>query len=270
MASMTTAVNLEQVTYFLVTGASRGIGAKLAIETARKFKAGSVVVLLARSASGLESTRSAILEGNPHVTVVTSSVDLATASKQLLNEILDKSLLGRAPHEQFGLAYVIHNVGTIGNVERKAVELGDRSEWEEYFATNVFNVAVLNSCFLGKFGTVPQKLVVNITSKACIAPFASMTFYCAGKAAREMYFRVLAEEEAAAGVKVLNYSPGPVDTEMTVDIQTRSGAPGIREYFKNLRDTTTILTTEQTTAKFLHILENGLFKSGEHVDYYDH
>uniref|UniRef100_A0A4Y0AV78 Sepiapterin reductase n=2 Tax=Anopheles funestus TaxID=62324 RepID=A0A4Y0AV78_ANOFN len=264
-----TAMNLEQVAYFLVTGASRGIGAKMAIETARKFKPGSVIVLLARSASGLESTRSEILAVNPHVTVVTSSVDLATASKELLNEILDKSL-GKQPTGQFGLACVIHNVGTVGNVERKAIDMDDRTEWEQYFGTNVFNVAVLNSCFLRKFQTVASKLVINITSKACLLPFQSMTYYCAGKAAREMYFRVLAEEEAAAGVTVLNYSPGPVDTDMTVDLQANSNAPEIRDYFKNLRDTTTILTTEQTTAKFLHILQNGLFKSGDHVDYYDH
>ncbi|XP_053675198.1 sepiapterin reductase-like [Anopheles nili] len=264
-----TAVNLEQEAYFLVTGASRGIGAKIAIETTRKFKPGSVVVLLARSASGLENTKSEILAVNPHVTVVTSSVDLATASKELLNEILEKSL-GKKPIDQFGLACIIHNVGTIGNVARKAVDLDDRSEWEQYFGTNVFTVAVLNSCFLHKFAAAPSKLVVNITSKACLAPFPSMTYYCAGKAAREMYFRVLAEEEAAAGVTVLNYSPGPVDTDMTVDIQANSNAPEIRGYFKNLRDTTTMLTTAQTTSKFLHILQNGLFKSGDHVDYYDH
>ncbi|XP_053663042.1 sepiapterin reductase-like [Anopheles marshallii] len=266
----TTAINLDQVAYFLVTGASRGIGAKMAIETARKFKPGSVVVLLARSASGLESTRSEILAVNPHVTVVTSSVDLATASKELLNEILDKSLGKQQPTGQFGLACVIHNVGTIGNIERKAIDMDDRTEWEQYFGTNLFTVAVLNSCFLRKFHSVSSKLVINITSKACLAPFPSMTYYCAGKAAREMYFRVLAEEEATTGVTVLNYSPGPVDTEMTVDLQANSNAPEIRDYFKNLRDTTTILTTEQTTAKFLHILQNGLFKSGDHVDYYDH
>uniref|UniRef100_A0A182NTM9 Sepiapterin reductase n=1 Tax=Anopheles dirus TaxID=7168 RepID=A0A182NTM9_9DIPT len=260
----TTAVNLEQVAYFLVTGASRGIGAKMAIETARKLKPGSVVVLLARSASGLESTRSEILTVNPHVTVVTSSVDLATASKELLNEILDKSL-GKQPVDRFGLACVIHNVGTVGNVGRKAAELDDRADWEQYFGTNLFTVAVLNSCFLRKFQPVPDRLVVNITSKACLVPFQSMAYYCAGKAAREMYFRVLAEEEASAGVTVLNYSPGPVDTEMTVDLQANSNAPGIRDYFKNLRDTTTILTTEQTTAKFLRILENGLFQSGDHI-----
>ncbi|XP_053694240.1 sepiapterin reductase [Sabethes cyaneus] len=261
-----TAIDFGQVSYLLVTGASRGIGQRMAIETSRKFKPGSIVVLLARSASGLEATRTEILESNPHINVVTSSVDLSNAPKQLLDDIIDKSL-AKTPIGNFGLAAIIHNVGTVGNVERKAADMNDRQEWEDYFATNLFTVGVLNSCFLHKFKECAKKLVVNITSKACLIPFKSMGFYCAGKAAREMYFKVLADEES--DLVVLNYSPGPVDTEMTVDIQGRSNAEEIRNYFKGLRDTTTILTTQQTTEKFLTILEAGHFKSGDHVDYYD-
>lgn len=264
--SSATKIDLKQVSYLLITGASRGIGQRMAIETARKLKPGSIVVLLARSASGLESTKAEILEVNSRITVVTSSVDLGNASKQLLEDIIEKSL-AKTPVSNFELAVVIHNVGTIGNVERKAVDMCDRQEWEEYFATNVFTVGVLNSCFLHKFNGCAKKLVVNVTSKACVAPFKSMGFYCAGKAAREMYFKVLAEEET--DLVVLNYSPGPVETDMTVDIQGRSADEGIRNYFKDLRDTTTILTTHQTTEKFLSILEAGQFQSGDHVDYYD-
>ncbi|XP_058446267.1 sepiapterin reductase [Malaya genurostris] len=261
-----TEVNLDQVAYFLITGASRGIGQRMAIETTRKFKPGSIVVLLARSASGLESTRKEILDSNPHISVVTSSVDLNNASKLLLEDIIEKSL-AKTPVTNFQLAAIIHNVGTIGNVERKAIDMSDRQEWEEYFATNLFTVGVLNSCFLNKFRECAKKLVVNITSKACAVPFKSMGYYCAGKAAREMYFKVLADEES--DLVVLNYSPGPVDTDMTVDIQGRSNAEEIRNYFQGLRETTTMLTTQQTTAKFLSILEAGQFKSGDHVDYYD-
>ncbi|XP_062545947.1 sepiapterin reductase-like isoform X1 [Armigeres subalbatus] len=265
-SAISTKIDLGQVSYLLVTGASKGIGQRMAIETARKIKPGSIVVLLARSASGLESTKADILDVNPRITVVTSSVDLANASKHLLEDIIEKSL-AKTPVSNFKLAAVIHNVGTIGNVERKAIDMNDRQEWEDYFATNVFTVGVLNSCFLYKFRECAKKLVVNVTSKACLVPFNSMGFYCAGKAAREMYFKVLAAEES--DLVVLNYSPGPVDTDMTVDIQGRSNDESIRNYFKGLRDESTILTTQQTTAKFLSILESGQFKSGDHVDYYD-
>ncbi|XP_055639047.1 sepiapterin reductase [Toxorhynchites rutilus septentrionalis] len=264
--SPSTKIDLNQVAYFLITGASRGIGQRMAIETSRKFEPGSVVVLLARSATGLESTRAEILDVNPHITVVTSSVDLNNASKQLLEDIIEKSL-AKTPVSNFQLATVIHNVGTVGNVERKAIDMDDRQEWENYFATNLFMVGVLNSCFLRKFQKCTNKLVVNVTSKACLAPFKSMGFYCAGKAAREMYFKVLATEES--DLVVLNYSPGPVDTDMTIDIQGRSNAEELRDYFKGLRETTTILTTYQTTEKFLSVLDAGQFESGDHVDYYD-
>lgn len=259
-------IDLNRLTFLVISGASRGIGQRMAIETSRKLKPGSTVLLLARSALGLEETKSGILDVNPRITVVTSSVDLTNASKELLDDIIDKSLF-KTPISSFELAVIIHNVGTVGNVDRKAIDMSNRQEWDDYFATNVFTVAILNSCFLKKVRECGKKLVVNVTSKACQVPFKSMAFYCSGKAAREMYFKVLADEEA--DLVVLNYSPGPVDTDMTVDIQGRSNAEDVRNYFKELRDSSTILTTQQTTEKFLSILEAGLFKSGDHIDYYD-
>lgn len=82
-----------------------------------------------------------------------------------------------------------------------------------------------------------------------------------------MYFRVLAVEEA--GLIVLNYSPGPVDTEMTVDVQANSVAPEIRSMFKGMRDAKTILEPIQTAQKFIEVIEKGAYKSGDHIDYYD-
>lgn len=82
-----------------------------------------------------------------------------------------------------------------------------------------------------------------------------------------MYFRVLALEED--DLIVLNYSPGPVDTEMTVDIQANSADSEVRSMFKGLRDSNTILQPIQTTLKFIEVIESGAFKSGDHIDYYD-
>ena len=110
-------------------------------------------------------------------------------------------------------------------------------------------------------------MVINITSKCGQVPFPSFTFYGSGKAAREMYFKVLALEEPE--MIVLNYSPGPVETDMTVDVQGRSCSSVVQNYFKGIRDDSSILSTEQTTEKFLHVLEGGKFESGDHVDYYD-
>lgn len=58
-----------QHTYYVVTGASQGIGRSFAVEFARQFAPGSHLVLLARSEGGLKETEALILAANPHVTV---------------------------------------------------------------------------------------------------------------------------------------------------------------------------------------------------------
>lgn len=89
---MANSIDLNQVSYCLVTGASRGIGQKMAIECSKKFKAGSVVVLLARSIAGLEKTKSLILKENSKISVVIHSIDLTSPSIEELNEIITKSM----------------------------------------------------------------------------------------------------------------------------------------------------------------------------------
>jgi sepiapterin reductase len=120
---------------------------------------------------------------------------------------------------EFELVMMIHNVGTLGDISKWAKDVSDYSELNSYFSTNVFTPMILNNFFLRAFPDT-KKFVVNITSKSAIAPFKSFAFYCAGKAAREMFFRVLAEE--SHDVLVLNYAPGPVETDMTVDAQANA------------------------------------------------
>lgn len=262
----TNPIKLNQKIFFVVTGASRGIGQTMAIECARQMLAGSVVTLLARNANGLADTRQQILAANPNVTVVTHAIDLACPSTAELRACLAKSLDNPSAAAVFDLAFIIHNVGTIGDISKYAKDIDDPAVWRDYYATNVFTVAALNSVFMNMFEAT-KKLVVNITSYCAIKPFESYALYCSGKAAREMYFNVLALEQTET--LVLNYSPGPVATDMTVSIAKDSVSPGIRDMFQCMFDDKTILTTEQTTRKFVDVLETGKYASGDHVDYYD-
>ncbi|CAM9237287.1 unnamed protein product, partial [Discosporangium mesarthrocarpum] len=67
-------------------------------------------------------------------------------------------------------------------------------------------------------------MVINVSSLAAIQPFESWGTYSMGKAAREMFHRVLAKEQSApGGVRVLNYSPGPMDTDMQREIRNSTG-----------------------------------------------
>lgn len=86
-----------------------------------------------------------------------------------------------------------------------------------------------------------------------------------------MYFRTLALEEADTdpALTVLNYAPGPVQTEMTDTIENNAVATDVRGIFKGMRVDKTILQPIDTTIKFLKIIESGCYESGAHIDYYD-
>lgn len=86
-----------------------------------------------------------------------------------------------------------------------------------------------------------------------------------------MYFRNLAleEKESDQMLTVLNYAPGPVQTEMTHEVETNAVASDVRAIFKALRVEKTILQPIDTALKFLQVIEIGDYESGAHIDYYD-
>ena len=72
--------------------------------------------------------------------------------------------------------------------------------------------------------------------------------------------------------KVLNYAPGPCDTEMTDyladDINTHLDE-GIQQYFATSKREQTLIRPEDTAKKLIRILTSDEFESGSHVDYFD-
>lgn len=260
-------LDLNKKTYFLITGASRGIGQMMAIKMAAKLKAGSVMVLIARSSEGLMKTKAAIETLRNDVAVQTYSIDLSETKATNLKAMLLESMKNYSV-ESFERAFIIHNAGTVGDVSKKAIDISDTDTWSQYYYTNLFSTIALNAEFFQTFAAIP-KLVVNLSSKCGIEPFASMSFYCSGKAARDMYFKVLALEESETDTLVLNYAPGAIDTDMTIAVQNDTINKELHEAFKQQRISNTMLTTEQTCEKFLQVLEENKFKSGAHVDYWD-
>lgn len=259
-----------QKTYCLITGASKGIGRKFAIEFSRAFSANSLLVLLARSESGLVQTRNLVTSANADVKVKIYPTDLSKPDPELFLSMIQTSLResGCNPGD-FDLSLIVHNAGSVGDVSEGTTDMCYPEKWQEYFSLNLFSVACLNSQFLKVFpeGSVKERTIINVTSLCAIKPFKSMGYYCCGKASREMFFRVLAEENPT--INVLNYAPGPVDTDMVSEVITSTGDASVQDMFVNLKKTGTILTVDQTTRRIMEVMENGKFESGQHVDYYD-
>lgn len=91
---------------------------------------------------------------------------------------------------------------------RFAKTFTDMSEVNSYLAFNVSSPLCLTAGVLGAFPRRDglRRTVVNVSSICALEPYPSWVLYCSAKAARDMMFRVLAEEDP--DLRVLNYAPG--------------------------------------------------------------
>nr|XP_040051498.1 sepiapterin reductase b isoform X2 [Gasterosteus aculeatus aculeatus] len=204
----------------IITGASRGFGRALAHEVSRWLQPGSVLLLVARSETLLQELKgelwSFIVDQQSAVHCV--AADLST------REGLDE---------------------TVRVARQEAVTEMDRV------------LLINNAGILQAFPRVPlqQRSVVNVSSTFALRPLPSWVLYCTAKAAREMMFRVLAEEQPH--VKVLSYSPGPMDTDMQRDILRLTGV-------KNH-----LLPCQESAEKLVKLLLDDDFVSGTHLDFFE-
>lgn len=259
---MDSKIDFSKKTFAVITGASQGIGRTIAIEMAAHLKRPSILLLIARSEAGLSETKNLIMKINKTITIEICSGDLSKMEKEDYEKAFDKLSL---KSEAIEAAIIVHNAGQVGELNN-AIELNNFKLWRDYFDLNLFSVPILNSVFLEKMRKFTKTiLVVNITSLCGRKPFKNLALYGSAKAAREIFFKVLAEEEK--DLIVLNYSPGPVRTAMVDNIIQNVKNPEIKDMYIQMNDT--ILTCEQTVAKLFSLLEKGGFASGDTIDYYD-
>ncbi|XP_074051782.1 sepiapterin reductase [Macrotis lagotis] len=250
----------------ILTGASRGLGRSLAGLLAPRLAAGSVLLLSARHAGPLRELAGQLGAAWPGLRVLDVPADLGSEAglRGLLEALAE---LPRPPDLQRLL--LIHNAGTLGDVSKNVVDFADPTEVNDYWALNVTSTLCLTSRVLKVFPPNPElkQTVVNISSLCALKPFKSWSLYCAGKAARDMIFRVLAQEEPS--VRVLSYAPGPLDTDMHQEARQKTKNLELRKAIINLKENQTLLDSSVSAQKLLDLLERDTFESGAHIDYYD-
>lgn len=192
----------------LVTGASRGIGAALALHLA---EAGAHVVAVARTVGGLEELDDKIKAVGGTATLV--PVDM--------NDMDGIARLALALHERYGrLDVMVGNAGILGVLSPLAhVEPKD---FDSIFAVNVKANWQLIRTMDPLLRAAPAGRAVFITSGLSWAGRAYTGVYGASKAALDALARTYAAETATTNVKVNLFSPGPTRTRMHA-----SGWPGV-------------------------------------------
>ncbi|KAM9212177.1 sepiapterin reductase [Dugong dugon] len=253
-------------TLCVLTGASRGFGRALATLLAPLLSPGSVMVLNARTDEALRQLEAELGAGRLGLRVMRAPADLGTEAG--LQHLLG-TLRELPKPEGLQRLLLINNAATLGDVSKGFVDLADPAEVNNYWALNLTSMLCLTSGILKAFPQSPglSRTVVNISSLCALQPFKGWALYCAGKAARNMMFQVLAAEEPT--VRVLTYAPGPLDTDMQQLARETSVDPELRQWLQALKTKGELVDCRMSAQKLLSLLQKDTFKSGAHIDFYD-
>jgi short-subunit dehydrogenase len=183
----------------IVTGASSGIGAAVAVDLARR---GARVVVVARRHDRLDATAEACRLHSPESIAHAADV----SSREVCEEVV------RATEARFGrIDIVVNNAGI--SIHRNAAST-TVDEIERVMAVNFFGAVFLTMAALPGMLERHFGSVINVTSVAGYVPNAGESAYGASKAALSRWSHGLAVDLHGTGVHVGVLSPGPIDTEI--------------------------------------------------------
>ncbi len=182
----------------LVTGASRGIGAAVAVELARL---GAHCVITARTQGGLEETDDAIRAVGGTATLL--PLDLAKDAE------IDK--LGPSIVQRFGrLDVLVHAAGVLAKLTPVAHIMP--RDWTEAVAVNLTACWRLIRTCDPPLRAAAAGRAVFLTDKVAEAPGAFWGLYGFGKAGQQHLAQAWAAEVAHTPLRVNCAEPGPVGT----------------------------------------------------------
>lgn len=248
----------------IITGASGGIGRAVAVGFSKHVAHGSLIVITGRRTAGLEETKRLVCDSAPGVNVVAETFD---HSKATFRDNLDLIFRNSGKVQDPERVVLIHNAGTIGDNSKYTKSYNSEAEIDDYFHLNLTSMMTLTAAFLQHYDDESKlsRTIVNITSITSLRATPGLGLYCTGKAARDMYMKVVAAENPS--LSVLSYAPGPVDTAMFD--QLGKGVKECADTAQDARDDKRVLTPEATVARLIKILGDREFESGAHLDYYD-
>jgi 2-deoxy-D-gluconate 3-dehydrogenase len=182
----------------LVTGASKGIGASIAIAMAQ---AGADVVLVGRSQDSLSATRTAI-------------ENLGRTTETLIADVESRDQIAAAfkSIEQLNVEIVVNNAGSISRAPAIETSLED---WDRIINTNLNSVFQISQLCAKSMLAKGHGRIINIASLLSFQGGINVPAYTASKHAVAGVTKALANEWGAKGVTVNAIAPGYISTDNT-------------------------------------------------------
>jgi 3-oxoacyl-[acyl-carrier protein] reductase len=185
----------------LVTGASRGIGASIALRLASEGAA--VAVNFAGSRDAAAAVVAAIEAAGGRAVALQADVSDTAAATGLVEATV--AVLG-------GLDVLVNNAGITR--DGLLVRMSD-ADWDAVIATNLTGVFAVTRAAAKVMMRARWGSIVNISSVVGIAGNAGQANYAAAKAGVIGLTRSVARELASRGVRCNAVAPGFIETDMT-------------------------------------------------------
>jgi 3-oxoacyl-[acyl-carrier protein] reductase len=184
----------------IVTGASRGIGASIALELAKN---NILVIGTATSDKGVKSIQDNFKLNNQKGIGLVLNVNDKRSIESLISHV----------EESYGhVSILVNNAG----ITKDALLMKMKDEdWDDVVNTNLKSVFKLSQAVIRKMMKNRYGRIINISSVVAHSGNAGQTNYTAAKAGMSGFTKSLAQEVGSRGITVNCVAPGFIDTEMT-------------------------------------------------------
>jgi dehydrogenase/reductase SDR family member 4 len=185
----------------IVTGASRGIGAAIALRLAAD---GAKVVLASRKAEPLQEVADQIVAAGGEAKVIATHMGKADQLKPLVDQTL----------EAYGkIDILVNNAAT--NPVFGPVMYCEEPALRKIFEVNMFGPFLLAKACLAPMQDAGYGKIINLTSTAAFRYAPMLGVYGMSKAALQMMTQTLAAEWGHFGIRVNAVAPGLVKTDFS-------------------------------------------------------
>ena len=226
----------------VITGASRGIGAAIALACAT---AGADVGLVARApqpSAGSPLSNLSPDEGEALRTVAEQARALGVTALPLGADVSDEAQVRAALAQvaaRWGRIDVLVNcagIGVFGPVAETST-----ADWDRAMAVNARGPFLMCREALPLLARDKQACVLNVASVVGVKGYVNQAAYTASKHALMGFTKVLAQELQPAGIRVHALCPGGVDTDLISDAR-----PDL--------DTSVLMTPEEVAAVAMFLI----------------